>query len=343
MRKKLLIIVGWLLSIVLLYFTFKDHPFDQLWSTLKSANYFWVLPNVVLIMAAMLYRAYRWQIMIDPIKRIGLSDLFASTMVGFMANNVLPLRMGEFIRAYSIGKLGNLSRSSSFATIVLERIFDTFTLLLMLTVILIARALPLNPEGEYYDRIVYAGYLMLALSIVLLALLVLLKVKSPQTLGILRKLLSIFPKKISDFVLYIFEKFAEGLAVLGDTGRMFRIVLHSILLWIIMALSNYFIFIALGLTDLPWTASFVVLIVVSLGIFVPASPGYIGLFHYLVVLSLSIYPAEVSDSSARGCAIILHASQYIIITVVGIYYLMRRHLSLKEAQIEAEKEAEQEV
>jgi hypothetical protein len=343
MKKKILIIIGWLLSLVLLYFTFKDIPFDRLWVTLKTANYWWVIPNVLLIMAAMLYRAFRWQIMIDPIKRIGLGDLFASTMVGFMANNILPLRMGEFVRAYSIGKLGKLSRSSSFATIVLERIFDTFTLLLMLAVVLIARALPLNPEGEYYEKIMYAGYFMLILSVLLFVLLMFLKTKSDATLRFLAKIFSVFPKRLSDLVLYIFEKFAEGLAVLSDIRRMLRIALHSILLWIIMALSNYFIFLALDLNDLPWTASFVVLIVVSLGIFIPSSPGYIGLFHYLVVLSLSIYPTEVDETAARGCAIILHGSQYIIITLVGLYYLMRRHLSLKEAQAQAEKETEEEV
>jgi len=334
-KRTLIIILGWIISLVFLYFTFKQIHLDELWTTLTSANYLWVIPNILVVMFAMLYRAYRWQIMLDPIKHINLHDLFASTMVGFMANNILPLRMGEFIRAYSIGRLGNLSRSASFATIVLERVFDIFTLLLMLAVILIFRLIPLDPQGEYYQNIVYAGYLMLAVSIALFVLLLFLKIKSAQTLALFRKLLKPFPAKISGTIPDILDTFANGLTVLGDTRKMISISVHSILLWLITGISNYFIFLAFGLNDLPLTASFVVLIVVTLGITVPNAPGYLGVFHALVVLALAIYPAEVSATAARGCAIVMHGAQYIVITGVGIFYLVSKHLSLHEAQSEA--------
>lgn len=336
-KRTLIIILGWVISLVFLYFTFKQIHLNELWTTLTSANYLWVIPNILVVMFAMFYRAYRWQIMLDPIKHINLHDLFASTMVGFMANNVLPLRMGEFVRAYSIGRLGNLSRSASFATIVLERVFDIFTLLLMLALIMIFRLLPLNPEGEHYHNIVYAGYLMLAISIALFVLLLLLKIKSESTLALFKKLLKPFPDKLSHIIIDILEKFANGLSVLGDTKRMLSISIHSILLWLITGISNYFIFMAFGLTDLPWTASFVVLIVVTLGITVPNAPGFLGVYHALVVLALSFYPTEVSEVAARGCAIVMHGAQYIVITGVGIYYLLSRHLSLHEAQSEAQK------
>jgi len=242
MKKKVLIILGWIVSLVFLYFTFREIQFGALWSTLKSANYWWVIPNILVIMFTMVYRAYRWQIMLDPIKHVGLHDLFASTMVGFMASNILPLRMGEIVRAYSVGKLGKLSRSSSFATIVLERIFDILTLLLMLAVIMIFRLLPLDPMGENYNRIVYAGYMMLVLSVVIMLILVFLKVKQQKTIAFFRKLLSIFPDKLSSLFLDILDKFADGLGVLSNLSSMIRIIVHSILLWIVTALSNYFVF-----------------------------------------------------------------------------------------------------
>lgn len=334
-KRTLIITLGWIISLLFLYLTFKQINLSELWNTLKSANYLWVIPNIIVVMFAMFHRAYRWQIMLDPIKHVNLHDLFASTMVGFMANNVLPLRMGEFVRAYSIGRLGNLSRSASFATIVLERVFDIFTLLIMLAVIMIFRLLPLNPEGEHYQNIVYAGYLMLAVSIALFVLLLFLKIKSQPTLNLFKKLLKPFPAKLSNIALDMLEKFAAGLSVLGDTKKMISISIHSIILWFVTGISNYFIFMAFGLNDLPWTASFVVLIVVTLGITVPNAPGYVGVYHALVVLALSFYPTEVSELAARGCAIVMHGAQYIVITGVGIYYLLSRHLSLQEAQAEA--------
>jgi len=337
MKRKGLIIIGWIISLVFLYYAFKDiHP-DELWQTLKTANYWWVIPNIATVMLAMFYRAYRWQIMLDPIKRVKLGDLFASTMVGFMANNILPLRMGEFVRAYSIGKTGNISRSSAFATIVLERIFDIFMLLLMLVVILLGRKLPLDPEGPNYDRIMYAGYMMLFISVGLFVLLLFLRIKKTRTLNLLGKIFKIFPKRISTLILDIFNKFAEGLDVLSDTKRMVRIFFHSVLLWIITGLSNYFVFLVFDLSSLPWEASFVVLIVVTLGITLPNAPGYIGVFHALVILSLSFYPVEVPDPAVgRGVAIVLHGAQYVVITVVGLYYLYRKHLSLHEAKAQAQ-------
>jgi uncharacterized protein (TIRG00374 family) len=333
MKRKLLIILGWTVSLVVLYFAFKDIKPQELWQTLVNANYWWVIPNVLIVMFTMFYRAYRWQIMLDPIKQISLGNLFASTMVGFMASNILPLRMGEFVRAYSIGKLGKLSRSASFATIVLERIFDIFALLLLMAAILIGKRIPLKEHN--YERVVLAGYLMLVLSIALLLLLIFLKIKKEPTLNFLRKMMKILPEKMSSLVLEIFEKFAEGLTVLGDLKRMVLISIHSMILWIITALSNYFIFLAFGLDVLPWDASFVVLIVVTLGITLPNAPGYIGVYHGLVILALSIYSLEVPDAAARGVAIVLHGAQYVSITAVGLFYLFRKHLSLHEAKVEA--------
>ena len=334
MKRKLLIIIGWFVSLAVLYIAFRGIGLQELWQTLAAANYWWVIPNILIVLFAMFYRAYRWQIMLNPIKKIGLGDLFASTMVGFMASNILPLRMGEIVRAYSIGKLGRLSRSASFATIVLERIFDIFTLLLMMAVILIGKRIPLKEEN--YEPVVYAGYLMLIFSIALFLLLVFLKIKSTQTLNFLRKIFKLLPERISSLLLEIFGKFAEGLTVLGDAKKMFLISIHSILLWIIMALSNYFVFLAFGLYKLPWDASFVVLIVVTLGITLPNAPGFIGVYHGLVILALGIYSLEVPDTSARGVAIILHGAQYVAITGVGLFYLYRKHLSLREAKAEAE-------
>ena len=135
-RRKLLIYAGYLISIVLVYLAFRKVQFAALWNSISEANYWWVLVNVAFVMAMMYYRAYRWKFMVDPIKKVGMSKLFSSTMIGFMASNVLPLRLGEFVRAWSLGRIADMSRSAVLATIVIERIFDSFALLTFLTIIL---------------------------------------------------------------------------------------------------------------------------------------------------------------------------------------------------------------
>ena len=99
-----------------------------------------------------------------------------------------------------------------------------------------------------------------------------------------------------------------------------------------MGLSNYFIFLAFGL-KLPVAASFVLLVVVSILIMVPSSPGFVGVYHYGAVLSLGFY--NVNRADALSCALVMHATQYLVITLVGFYYLRREHLSLRNIEVEA--------
>ncbi|MDD3732593.1 MAG: lysylphosphatidylglycerol synthase transmembrane domain-containing protein, partial [candidate division Zixibacteria bacterium] len=109
---------------------------------------------------------------------------------------------------------------------------------------------------------------------------------------------------------------------------LFRSV-QTMIIWIIMGLSNYFVFIAFGF-DLPLEASFVLLVIVSISILIPSSPGFIGVYHAGTFLTLSIY--GIGKEDALSFAIVLHATQYIVVTVMGFYYLKKEHLSLKSLE-----------
>ena len=127
-------------------------------------------------------------------------------------------------------------------------------------------------------------------------------------------------------------KFSTGLEFLQDGRRIFWVTFHTMMIWIVMGISNYFIFLAFGF-HLPIAASFVLLVVVSILIMVPSSPGFIGVYHYGAVLSLSFY--NVPQSAAMSCSIVMHATQYLVITLAGFYYLRKEHLSLKQIEAEA--------
>ena len=325
-RRKILVYLGYIISIALVYFAFRKVEFRDMWFSLKTANYWWIIPNLVLIMLAMWYRAYRWKFIVNPIKKIRMGKLFSSTMIGFMASNVLPLRLGEFVRAWSLGYIANVSRSAVLATVVIERIFDSFVLLSFLTVILIFKKLPLPKELQDF------GYLFLVINLAALAVLIYLKIKPEPTLRLLGFLFSVFPSKLRTKIMEIFTKFTEGLQVMGDFKAILRISFQSILLWFMTGISNYFIFLAFGF-DLPLNASFVVLVIVSIGIMIPQSPGFVGGYHLCVWYGLK--PYGVPQDAAMACAVIMHGAQYIIITLVGFYYLRREHLSLKEAEAES--------
>lgn len=323
-RRRILIYLGYFISIVLVYLAFRKVQFAALWSSISQANYWWVLVNIMLVMAMMWYRAYRWKYMVNPIKKVGMSKLFSSTMIGFMASNVLPLRLGEFVRAWSLGRIADISRSAVLATVVIERIFDSFALLTFLTLILLFKRLPLPVELQDF------GYVFLVANLAALAALILLKVKPKPTLNAIRIALRFLPSKIRGKLMELITKFTDGLEVMGDLKVILKISFQSIVLWSITGISNYFIFLAFGLGNLPIDASFVVLVVVSIGIMIPQSPGFVGGYHLFVWYALQ--PYGVIKDTAMAVAVVLHGAQYVVITLVGFYCLRREHLSLREAE-----------
>ena len=125
-KKVVYLLIGLGISVVLLWLLFRNINFTELVAALRGANYLWLIPNILLIVLTMYQRAFRWRYMVAPIKKVRFSKLLAATCIGFMANNVLPLRLGEFVRAYSLSSQDReVTKSASLATIFVERmVFD---------------------------------------------------------------------------------------------------------------------------------------------------------------------------------------------------------------------------
>ena len=137
---------GVLLSAAAFYFAFKNVPIAELFQYLASINYFWVLPAVLVTVFSFILRAVRWQIILDSTRRIGIWQAFHPLMIGFMINCVLPGRLGEVARPVILQKEENVPFATGLATVVAERIFDIFFLLLLF--MLTAGALKINPDQQ---------------------------------------------------------------------------------------------------------------------------------------------------------------------------------------------------
>jgi glycosyltransferase 2 family protein len=327
MRRKLLVLAGFLIGALFLYLFLKKVEWDKVVSALRAANYWWLIPNVASIFVAMALRAWRWGYMVNPIKKCSFHGLYAASMIGFMASNVLPARLGEFVRPMSLGSIENVSRSAALATTLVERVFDLLTLLALFTSILLLKKFPDTSDLRHLEA---AGWIFFIVTAVLVVGMIMLKVKTNFTLRWVNRILHVFPERIRETGSDMFVKFASGLEVLSDTKAILIISAQSILLWAIMAVSNYLIFLAFGMSYLPLDASFVVLAVVSVGIMLPNAPGFIGPYQYLTVLSLSLYGVPAGDAAA--CSIVMWATQYFTITLAGLYHLKQEHLSLKQVE-----------
>ena len=322
MKKKLFI--GILVSLVFLYLAFRKVDYTQLWQALKDANYWFIIPNVILGIFTMWMRALRWKYMVDPIKKVGLSRLFSSVMIGFMANNVLPARLGEFIRAYSLGSKENISKSASFATIVVERVFDGFSILFILWATLLLFPFP--------DWVKKASHLFLVMNLGVLFFLIFFEVKTDSTMKFSQFMFKFLPRKLRIKAEEILLKFISGLKVFRDVPSLIWILIWSISIWVVTAISNYFIFLAFDL-HLPIQASFILLVIVCLGVMLPAAPGFVGTFQFFCIVALERF--DIGRSVALPFSIVLHACQYFPVTLLGLYYLKKEHLSLKTLEKES--------
>ncbi len=324
--------IGILISAVFLFLILRKVEYDRLYSALQSADYIWIIPNIVFVVLAMYQRAERWKWMLLPIARVKYGRLLSATCVGFMANNVLPLRLGEFVRAYSLSKQDNrITKSASMATIFIERmVFDLLALMLILAAVLAVAPMKVV-EGESK----YAVIAMLAVAVTGLLFAVAVVVRPEGAGRLMTKYLFFLPKFLKDKVADTVVKFSRGLLFLKNFRYIFWVSLHTILLWLAMGISNIFVFYAFDF-HLPVYASYILLIVVSVSILLPSSPGFIGVYHAGVVFTLSRF--GIDTTNAVSCALVLHAAQFFPITLMGFYYLKKSHLSLKQLEKEALEE-----
>lgn len=321
MRKNWKTILGILVSAVFLYLAFRKVNPGELAKAFRSADYVFVVPSIVLVMASVLFRSLRWRFLLKPVKRIAPASLFSATVIGLTANNLLPARLGEFVRAYAIGNKENISKSSSLATIVVERIFDGFTLLLFLAVIAVFRAREFPPwlrSSAYIAFVFYIGAL---------ALLVLLKTRTPLALRIVTAIARPLPGRIRERIIHLLGSFTEGLRILHSAGDVLAAGFLSLLVWLPYVLLIHLLLGSFGIT-LPVHVSFLLLVAMGIGVMIPSAPGYIGTIQFVCVAVLAAF--SVPGDQALSFSILYHVCTFLPVTATGLVYLLVEGISLAD-------------
>ncbi len=317
--------LGLLISVVFLYIAFHNVDLSLLYLSIKSTNILFFIPIVVLTFSFYFIRALRWFHLLEPIKKIGLFSLFSSTVIGFAANYVLPARLGEFIRANYIGRMENISKSASLATIVIERLFDVFTILLMVLFVILFNDFP--SEWESIEKALKAGgFFLLILFIVSIFLLIGLKRKTHTFLNIFGRFLFFLPHKIRKRIVDMLKDFSNGLVLVKGPSQLFAVIFYSLTLWCLTAFQIYILCFSMGLS-LPFLAPFFILILLCLSVTLPSAPGYIGTFHVACQYGLIFY--GFSKEKALSMAILLHASGFIPTVILGSLLFLLQHISLR--------------
>jgi uncharacterized protein (TIRG00374 family) len=270
-------------------------------------------------------RAWRWRYLLAPIARLDLGILFSSLMIGYAANIFMPAHLGEILRAYVLGKKRPVSASSVFATIVLERIIDVFALLALMVLAILVFPFP--------GWLKNAGYIMLGGSVGLLVLLILLKTTYARIRPFLDVCMRPLPGHLRVKVWDVLERFIAGIVPLTRPSDYVMVILLSMLIWVCYGMILYLTLQSFGLNQafhLPWSASLILLVVTTIGVVVPSSPGYVGTYHYLCQVSLAMF--GVPASPALSFATIVHAVNFLPVLIVGLIFAYAEGVEISQTK-----------
>lgn len=292
--------------------------FAELWGALRQANYWWLIPGVLITVALLFLKVWRWQWLFLPEHRLPFSSVFTAMCAGYLASNVFPARAGELARLVLLVSEQPVSVARTFSTIIVERLLDLLTLIVVLAVLLPFVSLP-QGLGE-----VARGITWIALAAALVMLI--LSFWKERVLGVARRVLShvriLDRPQVYDAIGHLVDGFATLRGRLG-----FWLILVSLLSWVGVIGMAWSAGVALRL-ETPVTAMAFAVVVTTLWMLVPSSPGYIGVFHYWAAWAVMQF--GVPKDQAVSFALLWHATNYLTLCASGVIALWVHGTSLSQ-------------
>jgi uncharacterized protein (TIRG00374 family) len=303
----------------LVYLLFQSVQVADVATALQRANLIFLLPAIGLYFAGVMVRTVRWAVLMRPVGRVGIGRLFVVLVAGFMANDILPLRAGEGVRAFMLWRKDRLEPGATLATIVVERIFDG----LALTGLLLLAGLVV-PLDEQLARIAWVAGVVFAAGI--LGVFALTVIPAPL-LALARLMLKPMPARVRDLGLRLLSTFVDGLSILRSGRDTALVAVFSLIAWLLEA-SMYFAL----MFSFPFQPSFVAAMlgtaVANLASMVPSSPGYVGTFDWGLSKVLE-GTFQVDASVALAYTGLVHAVLIVPVVALGLIFIWREGLSLR--------------
>lgn len=321
-------VLGVVISALLIWWVLRGVDLREVWAELRHAHWGWLLAAVAVATSGFLFRAARWGTLLHPIRpKIPFRSRYAAVNIGFSINNLLPARVGEFARAWSIARMEKIPVSGAFGSLVVERFLDGVAVFTLFGVALFH---PSFPDGAtIYGQSVFtvASGLLIALGGIFAGLVVLLILPGPIT-GFVRwggnRVSQGFGERVSFFLI----SFLKGLEALRKPRLLVVGLVWSLAFWAWNGVSFWFAFKAFGIEAGYFPALFVQG-VIAVGVAAPALPGFIGTFHAAAVAGLvEVYGA--AEAATLAFAFGYHLGGFIPVTLMGLWYLGQLGVSVGE-------------
>jgi len=317
MNKK--VILGILISIFLVYLSVRGINLQDVFRDLKNIQLSYVIFFIFLVILMQWLRSYRWGVILHPMEKIDQFSLFSVTSVGFLAIAAIPARLGELARPYLISKRSSIKMSSALGTILVERVLDSFTVLAIAVIVLFLTDLP--------PWLIKSSIIFFLLALVMFSFIVFLILRRDTALKLINRILSKLPGKFAHTIDEAIHHFIDGFQIITNIKFLLYLFFLSALVWLVDVLAIYMLLKAFDFT-LPVMASFVVMIILIVGIAIPTAPGYIGNWHFACVLALSFF--GLAKAEALSFAVVYHFLSMVIVVILGVTFLPFNKFSISD-------------
>ena len=315
--------IGLALSLLFLGLALRNVEWSGVWSSWRAARVDLLLLGTALLVGSWVIAAFRWRLLLSGVAGLRVRDTFAFILIGYLANTVLPLRLGDLARASLIGRKKELGISRALGSIAIERLMDVLMLVALALALMRVLEIP-APIQAGLTGMVAAGLV----GLVGLMAVSLNRKHLPRLTAFLAK---IVPHRLADRGTTLLGNFSSGADVLHRPAGFLSVVALSAGVWLAAGMGTLAWVTAFHL-DVPWYAGFFVLVMVNLGSAIPSSPGYIGVYHYLAMLALSLWTPD--RNAALAYAIGTHALNMLANVGLGSFYLAREGVSLRSLRTE---------
>ncbi|MFP4321943.1 MAG: lysylphosphatidylglycerol synthase transmembrane domain-containing protein [Anaerolineales bacterium] len=313
--------LGLMFSALFAYIGFRGLNFSELVDILTQINAAWLLIAVVIFFIAVYILTWRWHYLLYPIRDIHPNKLYTVVVIGYMGNNIYPARIGEFIRAYLLKRNDDVPYAPSLATILIERIFDGLAMLSFVFVALLF---------VEFDEPLVTNVVRVTtpLFFIALGIFTVFALRPDLAARVYTPVINLLvPGKIREPLLTLIAHFMSGISALRQP-RLFALTAFATLAsWTVEASTYWFVLQAFDFELTFW----VLLLLVGLAnlmTILPSTPGYVGTFHGVAVLTLTAF--GVDGEQAGAYAIVMHMVLWLPITLVGAALFWQQGMQWRE-------------
>ena len=327
MKARLRVAASLVVTAFFLWLALRGVDWADVWAHLRGANWLWLALSILVSTLAIHVRALRWKALLAPLDPdVPFHPRVAGAAVGFAANNLIPARVGELVRAVVTGRLARLPVSGVFATLAVERVLDG---LVTVGLLLLVMELPGFPSPGKAGAVLTGMRILALLMGVVGVVMIALAMMPARSLALAERVGGrMLPARARRPALKIVEGFIGGLGVLRNPRLLAVSLGWAVFQWLFIASSIYFAFLAFGITEPGYRGALFLQSAINLAVAVPSAPGFFGPLEAAARYGLELWGVE--PSRAVSFAIGYHLGGFIPVTLLGLWYVQRLNLSWKE-------------